>query len=377
MESPPRTTLRCCTLSRSSSLSPSSSEVERESAGSSGGDQVVSLQEWQAWGTASPVPAMVAEIVEDMKSLERDIDAQMSFGGLGGKLQGDFKVYEDKKHRAKYQALGDSEKKLQFFSARQIACRLLGSRGYLCQKDCMCSKLIPCSLWHGIRFWLYMHPKDFLRQNNTGKLLWQVFGVQAATLCLYGISEHEQIMWNAFKLAGKDKVWCLYPNKNAPTKSVHDTFRRDSSPGLECKLNMVQQGGNFHVDSAQTNGDKTLHFVLLDGTWNNSAAMFRRLKDQANEIWGEDLPCISLATGASAMHKLRPQPSWDRTCTAAAAVGLLSELQLLPELSSFGFDKQAEAVEDALVVLLDALTARRLRMGRSISRRERHKSDIC
>ncbi|XP_028071693.1 uncharacterized protein LOC114274032 isoform X2 [Camellia sinensis] len=370
MESPPRTTLRCCTLSRSSSLSPSSSEVERESAGSSGGDQVVSLQEWQAWGTASPVPAMVAEIVEDMKSLERDIDAQMSFGGLGGKLQGDFKVYEDKKHRAKYQALGDSEKKLQFFSARQIACRLLGSRGYLCQKcwlpleDCMCSKLIPCSLWHGIRFWLYMHPKDFLRQNNTGKLLWQVFGVQAATLCLYGISEHEQIMWNAFKLAGKDKVWCLYPNKNAPTKSVHDTFSQDSSPGQECKLNM-------------TNGDKTLHFVLLDGTWNNSAAMFRRLKDQANEIWGEDLPCISLATGASAMHKLRPQPSWDRTCTAAAAVGLLSELQLLLELSSFGFDKQAEAVEDALVVLLDALTARRLRMGRSISRRERHKSHIC
>ncbi|CAL5430457.1 unnamed protein product [Camellia sinensis] len=67
----------------------------------------------------------------------------------------------------------------------------------------------------------------------------------------------------------------------------------------------VQQSGNFHVDSAQTNGDRTLHFVLLDGTWNNSAAMFKRLKDRANEIWGEDLPCISLATGASVMHKLR------------------------------------------------------------------------
>ena len=40
----------------------------------------------------------------------------------------------------------------------------------------------------------------------------------------------------------------------------------------------VQPGGNFHVDSAQTNEDKTLNFVLLDGTWNNSAAMFRRLK---------------------------------------------------------------------------------------------------
>lgn len=44
--------------------------------------------------------------------------------------------------------------------------------------------------------------QDFLRQNNTGKLLLQVFGVEATTLCLYGISEHEEIMWNAFKAAG-------------------------------------------------------------------------------------------------------------------------------------------------------------------------------
>lgn len=48
--------------------------------------------------------------------------------------QGEFKIQEDKKHRATYEALGDSEKKIQFFSARQIACRVLGSRDYLCQK---------------------------------------------------------------------------------------------------------------------------------------------------------------------------------------------------------------------------------------------------
>ena len=44
--------------------------------------------------------------------------------------------------------------------------------------------------------------QDFLRQNNTGKLLLQVFGVEATTLCLYGISEHEDFMWSAFKSAG-------------------------------------------------------------------------------------------------------------------------------------------------------------------------------
>ncbi|KAJ0429619.1 putative DTW domain-containing protein DTWD2/YfiP [Helianthus annuus] len=47
------------------------------------------------------------------------------------------------------------------------------------------------------------------------------------------------------------------------------------------------------------------NFILIDGTWSNSAAMFRRLKERADLIWGDDLPCISLSTGASAMHKLR------------------------------------------------------------------------
>lgn len=332
---------------------------------------LITLQEWHGWGITSPVPMAVTRIVEDLKSLERNIDAQMSFGGNGGKLQGTFKIQEDKKHRATYEALGDSEQKLQFFSARQVACRLLGSRGYLCQKcwlpheDCMCSRVTPCKLWNGVRFWLYMHPKDFLRQNNTGKLLWQVFGVQAATLCIFGIDEHEKIMWNAFKHAGKDKVWCLYPNKNAVVKSVQEAFSEDYSVNLEST-------------KTTANRDETLNFVLIDGTWSNSAAMFRRLKDRAKSVWGEeDFPCISLNMGASAMHKLRPQPSWDRTCTAAAAIGLLSELQLLPQFSSCGLDKQADAIEDALVVLLDALTTRRLRMGRSITRKMRHTSDIC
>ncbi|KAL0301457.1 UNVERIFIED_CONTAM: hypothetical protein Sradi_6422500, partial [Sesamum radiatum] len=105
--------------------------------------------------------------------------------------------------------------------------------------------------------------------------------------------------------------------------------------------------------------------------------LYMHPKDRAKLVWGQELRCISLNTGVSLMHKLRPQPSWDRTCTAAAAIGLLYELQLVPEFSSFGLEKQAEAVDKALEVLLEALTARRLRMGRSISRRERHNRDIC
>jgi hypothetical protein len=44
-----------------------------------------------------------------------------------------------------------------------------------------------------------------------------------------------------------------------------------------------EQGGNFHVGStAQTDGDKTLNFILIDGTWSNSNAMFGRLKVTLN-----------------------------------------------------------------------------------------------
>ncbi|XP_071697720.1 uncharacterized protein [Rutidosis leptorrhynchoides] len=258
----------------------------------------ISLQEWQAWGTDSPIPTQVDQIVNEMIVLERENNAQMKFGGLGGKLKGPLKTEEDKKHRAKYRSLDDSEQKLHFFSARQIACRLLGSRGYLCQRcwlpreDCMCSRVVTCSLWHRICFWLYMHPKDFLRQNNTGKLLWQVFGTDAAKLCIFGIAEHEEIMWNAFMNSGRNNVWCLYPNNNAPTKSVEDSFAGYTSNSLLSEPNSIDVG-------------ETLNFILLDGTWSNSAAMFRRLQERAGKVWGVDLPSISLTAGASAMHKLR------------------------------------------------------------------------
>uniref|UniRef100_A0A453S8W3 tRNA-uridine aminocarboxypropyltransferase n=1 Tax=Aegilops tauschii subsp. strangulata TaxID=200361 RepID=A0A453S8W3_AEGTS len=205
--------------------------------------------------------------------------------------------------------------------------------------------------------------QDFLRQNNTGKLLWQVFGIQAASLCLFGIQEHEDIMWDAFQRSGKEKVSFLYPNKSATPKSVNDLKFDDFTMNAG-----LQEGGVQH---------EPLNLVLLDGTWSNSAALYRRLKERWTAIWGEeDIPCISLSMlSASVMHKLRPQPAWDRTCTAAAAAGLLSELHMRPELSAFKLEEQAEAVECSLDILLDALTVRRVRLGRSITRKQRHRRD--
>uniref|UniRef100_A0A0D3GGA2 tRNA-uridine aminocarboxypropyltransferase n=1 Tax=Oryza barthii TaxID=65489 RepID=A0A0D3GGA2_9ORYZ len=394
------------------SAEPAAEEAEEEALPPVTGPGEVTAEEWRRWGTSSPLPAAVAAVVGELLEMEAEAGQKMRFGGVGSKIKGDFKDMEDKKHRAVYQTLADSDKKLQYFSARQIACRLLGSRGYLCQKD-------------------------FLRQNNTGKLLWQVFGIQAAPLCLFGIQEHEDIMWDAFQRSGKGKVSFLYPNKSTTPMSVKD---------------LKFDGLNLSCDHPEEDvKDEPFNFVLLDGTWSNSAALYRRLKanykreegprrrrgareeesrgenrrasvsvelvmgyvgnipslpyeslaiadllspdavrafaawmwpaaafpeeaERWTAIWGEeDIPCISLSTlSASVMHKLRPQPAWDRTCTAAAASGLLWELDMRSELGAFELGKQAEAVECSLDVLLDALTARRLRLGRSITRKQRH-----
>lgn len=57
----------------------------RESGGRD--DGVVTEEEWRRWGAVSPLPAAVKQIVDDLKVLELKVDAQIEFGGNGGKLQ--------------------------------------------------------------------------------------------------------------------------------------------------------------------------------------------------------------------------------------------------------------------------------------------------
>jgi len=40
----------------------------------------------------------------------------------------------------------------------------------------------------------------------------------------------------------------------------------------------VQSGNNFLLSVKQLKVETIHHFILIDGTWSNSAAMFRRLQ---------------------------------------------------------------------------------------------------
>lgn len=109
-------------------------------------------------------------------------------------------------------------------------------------------------------------------------------------------------------LTGKSHVCCLYPNQNSElTLSVENAFGSSTSENsgsstvmnatslLIYMLSVLQFFTLMFVlnvkvlrlevrqliatlSVSQADEDKTLHFILLDGTWNNSAAMLKRLK---------------------------------------------------------------------------------------------------
>lgn len=324
-------------------------------------DDEALVRMWQGFARTQEVPVLVKKLMENTKALEAELGEELKFGGPRGSLKGEAGKTEDRRHRAFYHTLSDSEAKLQFFAARQIACRILGSHGYLCEhcwlpnEDCMCEALVKGSLWQHVRLWVYMHPKDFLRKNNTGKLLWQTLGNQVQ-LCVCGIQLQEDLMWAALQQAGRDHVWCVYPAKNEHEITVS-------------KLNAPQVG-----DEEADVKLKPLHFIMIDGTWSNSRAMVSRLQERASSVWeGSGMPCLSLSPDEfSSIHGLRPQPSMEKTCTAAAAGQLLRELNQKTPFSGHDLHLTADTIDEAVDCLSDALVGRRRRVGRPVTRSRRH-----
>lgn len=93
-------------------------------------------------------------------------------------LQGRPAVAENQRHRAFYHTLSDSEAKLQFFAARQVACRILGSHGYLCHdvsSRLSSPKNIPeISAWRFVRI---------LCIGFVGNKWWDAYSDVMKTLC--------------------------------------------------------------------------------------------------------------------------------------------------------------------------------------------------
>ncbi|GAQ80333.1 DTW domain containing protein [Klebsormidium nitens] len=315
---------------------------------------------------------------------------------------------------------------------------------WLPQESCMCQEVFRFSrpLWPGMRIWMLMHPKEYRRKNNTGKVLWQLFGEESVRLSISGLDILENEMWGEFAAAGPGRVFLMYPERKAqetmeifyidtlplpstsphaspnPTSGACDTpttnpealihtprvaspsgkspasqTLRDSPlegpetspahnpPKLFVNLPNRQRAPSVQNPEAshtpQTSqtppvsvvNSPPVHFVFLDGTWNNSTAMLVRLQEQAERVWGRKMACLCLTPDSpSKMHSLRPQPALEKVCTAAAASTLLRELSERPELSAAGLSDAADTVDHGLEVLVKFLQGWRARVGRSPTR---------
>eukprot|EP00899_Mesostigma_viride_P022664 jgi/Mesvir1/3582/Mv12045-RA.1 len=266
----------------------------------------------------------------------------------------------------------DDEKLYRLFTARTLAGRILGAKDTHCltcwlpHDLCLCKDFAPapCKLWEGMRIWLYLHPKEYHRINNTGKMVPFALGRSGADLRVCGVQEHEREMMDAMAASGPGRSWVLYPKQNegalvARCEETHQLRRTSLTPAAAAAAEAKTSAGE-----PQPEGDGLMHFVLLDGTWTNSRAMYKRLQRLASES-GVDLPCLSLCGKESAFAVLRPQPSMDRTCTAAAASTLLRELHVNPDFADLGMERAADSVDDALTFLLERLRVLRGRTGKA------------
>lgn len=87
-------------------------------------------------------------------------------------------------------------------------------------ENCMCGEISALSrpLWPGMKIWMLMHSKEFLRKNNTGKVMWQLFGEESVRLSISGLDMHEDEMWKEFESAGRHRVFLMYPERKAQEK---------------------------------------------------------------------------------------------------------------------------------------------------------------
>eukprot|EP00898_Chlorokybus_atmophyticus_P003007 jgi/Chlat1/3707/Chrsp251S03869 len=159
--------------------------------------------EWAA------LPALTKQLAETIQQeallLAESNDAHLPEGN-GTSVVADDDVPSELLCRRLIAAAGSDEERLRIFAAHAV-----GARCWFPAFHCICGHMKKHTLWPGVRLWLYMHPKEYRRINNSGKVLWHVFGEDSATLCIFGVEEHEDRLWSALTNPQHQRAYVLFP----------------------------------------------------------------------------------------------------------------------------------------------------------------------
>jgi DTW domain-containing protein YfiP len=190
------------------------------------------------------------------------------------------------------------------------------------------------------RFFLYMHPKEFLRSSNSGKLILRTLPVASRELLIAGIEAHDMRLQDVCAAAPHNTV-ILFPS--------------DDSVGLDEWLIAKQK----KKEEAEENSAPAaaaaapLNVVLFDGTWRQANSLRRQF--QADGSVGARIPLVHLPRGEgiapteSLFAPLRRQSRPRRISSIEAVAQVINTTTMQQQSSS------SAALISNLCVLVDAL----------------------
>ena len=251
---------------------------------------------------------------------------------------------------------GDKEALFRIFVAMKAIGQIANHRGRVCEYcwmprvACICVTPVGTSapacrhpnanfrvasapdLPRRIRIWLYMHTSEYVRINNSGKLLVLATGGDLSgpvasergvinergwpvECVMCGAEDHEAFMVRQLRkdqddVDGKICAWYLWPG---------------GTPATEIAL-FSEEGTQEMNSKAENEARTTYNFILLDGTWSNAKAMGRRLEKISKSAGVRMEACSINPAAPSAFAKLRKQPHLSKVSTTGAGVQLLREL---------------------------------------------------
>lgn len=167
------------------------------------------------------------------------------------------------------------------WSNRRDICMACG----MIPSECMCDYQVQIDT--DVEFWLLVHPEEFKRTSNTGRLIKEA------------IASTKVFQWDRVE-APRELVELLDTN----AYNVYLVMAAD------------RENEKKRLKNYESNGKKSV-FLLLDGTWKEVRKMIRKSDYLAN------LPILAFHLDAKSKYTLRRNTDEHHLCTAEAAIALL------------------------------------------------------
>ncbi|KUI96817.1 tRNA-uridine aminocarboxypropyltransferase [Vibrio sp. MEBiC08052] len=197
--------------------------------------------------------------------------------------------------------------------------------------QCICQAIPRCD--STIKLSLLVHERELNRETNTGRWL-----VHALPQCQSYLWQRKQPDVRFQQQLDDPRFFpvLLFPSPDAVT--ADELCVQTDDEHYHPHHNYQYQHHDHQVKEHQP----TLHFILLDGTWQEARKMERK------SAWLAGLPRVQITPNMTSSYRLRRNQQPDSLCTLEVVATLLDQR---------GETKDAQALKDFLHLFMDTLQA--------------------